>query len=515
MNLLVDPVFRVQTAQSKAVLNLPALLEALGEDRVESLPGLQRHQEDAFHIFLCYLSGAILARAGLTSPHQSEEFWRRGIRMVTDRRDDRAWILVVANPKEPAFMQAPLDGDVSFNKFKPKASTPDELDILSTAKNHEIKSSRAERAHEEDWVFSLINLQGMSGFFGQGNYGTPRMNGGFGSRPRLRLEYSRRMGQNFCDDITRLLALRPKLLQGGWRYQDIGLLLLWTVPWDLKSSLPTAGLDPFFLEITRAVRMVSVEGGSCFALGAPSEAARVEAGALNGCLGDPWIPINRKKESALTVGGRGFTPELLSELIFERDYELQAMQRPVAGKESQSCDFHASVLVRGQGKTDGFHDVLVRIPAAIAGSLFRPCAIRDTLADRSKTALNDSGEMQNRVLKPALLSLLEAGPDQINFDKRELSDWIGRTLRRFGQSWSDDFFPWLWKSLDSPDPEGACREWRKALCDKAMVILKEAMLSFPARDGRRLRAQVRAEGVFIGCTYKIFPDVMEGIHGNE
>ena len=55
MNLLTDPLFRVVTADGLRQFSLPTLLTAMGTDQVESLSGLQRHQEDAFHIFLCQL----------------------------------------------------------------------------------------------------------------------------------------------------------------------------------------------------------------------------------------------------------------------------------------------------------------------------------------------------------------------------------------------------------------------------------------------------------------------------
>ncbi|MEI7868861.1 MAG: hypothetical protein WCI11_13295 [Candidatus Methylumidiphilus sp.] len=88
MNLLTDPVFRVETPDGQERLSLPQLLEALGLDRVESLPGLQRHQEDAFHIFLCYLAGAVLARESQTDPCQNAEFWLEGIRRLTEAHVD-------------------------------------------------------------------------------------------------------------------------------------------------------------------------------------------------------------------------------------------------------------------------------------------------------------------------------------------------------------------------------------------------------------------------------------------
>ncbi len=515
MNLLVDPVFRVQTAQSIEVLNLPALLQALGEDRVESLPALQRHQEDAFHIFLCYLSGAVLAREGQTNPQQSEEFWRAGIRNVTGRQNDCAWTFTVEDLTLPAFMQAPTAKIEDFAMFKSKALTPDELDLLATARNHDVKASRVNYPQIEDWIYSLVNIQTMSGYFGRDHYGIARMNSGSGSRPRVRVEYSRRLGQNYCDDIARLINTRAGLLRGAWGYQSDGLVVTWIIPWDLKSSIALKELDPFFIEIARPVRISLCTSGHPVALLSTSTAPRLAAKEMKGLMGDPWIPVDLKKHAALTVGGRGFTPERLSSLIFEQDYELQAMQHPVIGKEDQSCSFHASVLVGGQGKTDGFHDVDVRIPARIAGFLFRPNPTRDLLAERSKTALGDSAKMQNRILRPALFTLLEAGPKQVNTAKREISEWVDTAIGRYSRSWFDDFFPWLWRSLDVPSSDSARLEWLIALKKKARATLKEAILRYPARDGRRLRAQVNAEGIFYGCVHNVFPELTEEIHDNE
>ncbi|MCB1822763.1 MAG: type I-E CRISPR-associated protein Cse1/CasA, partial [Candidatus Competibacteraceae bacterium] len=121
MNLLTEPVFRVQTPRGPQAWSLPALLAALGADTVESLPGLQRHQEDAFHIFLCYLAGAVLARADLQDPIQPEAFWRDGLRRLAGREDDCAWTLVVEDVMQPAFMQAPLANKSDWAAFKPKA----------------------------------------------------------------------------------------------------------------------------------------------------------------------------------------------------------------------------------------------------------------------------------------------------------------------------------------------------------------------------------------------------------
>ena len=108
MNLLTDPLLRAITDQGEELLSLPALLAALGHDRVQHLTGLQRHQADAFHVFLCYLAGAVLARNNHTNPIQDEEYWRQGMRSLAGEAGDDAWTLVVDDLTRPAFMQPPL-----------------------------------------------------------------------------------------------------------------------------------------------------------------------------------------------------------------------------------------------------------------------------------------------------------------------------------------------------------------------------------------------------------------------
>ena len=52
------------------------LFARLGKNEVRHLTRIQRHQYDAFHVFLCYLAGAVLARDGSSNPVQDEHFWR-------------------------------------------------------------------------------------------------------------------------------------------------------------------------------------------------------------------------------------------------------------------------------------------------------------------------------------------------------------------------------------------------------------------------------------------------------
>jgi CRISPR system Cascade subunit CasA len=491
-------------------MNLPALLSALGRDEVDALPGLQRHQEDPFHIFLCYLAAAVLDRQGVTEPHQDEAFWRDGIRKLTGREDDAAWTLVVEDVTKPAFMQPPMPAAADARLLKPNARTPDEMDILPTAKNHDLKTARALRAQADEWCYALISLQTMAGYFGRGNFGIARMNGGFASRPCVELQQGRRPGGRWRRGVSRLLELRTDLLKTPWSYQDGGALLLWQLPWDGISSLNLSVLDPFFIEVARIVRLTEA-GGQIVAMAKPSNAARIQAKTQLGVVGDPWIPLNagKKELTALTVSTTGLTPDLLQKLIFKNGVTPAAMQEPTPDEIGKPVWFYASVLVRGQGTTDGFHSIHLPIPAKASFVLFGGGQQRDRLGKLSKEGLNDAKVVQNKVLKVALFSLLEAGPEKVNFDKREISAWVDQSARDFTEAWSRDYFDWLWRTLDHEDEEQARIEWLTALKEKALAVLKGAIKRLPERQGRHYRSKIRAHGLFFGSLNKQFPELKE------
>lgn len=512
MNLLTHPLFRVQTASGHVGMTLPELLAALGQDRVESLPGLQRHQEDAFHMFLCYLSGTALARAQQTDPHQDPTFWTQALRDLAGRRDDHAWTLLVADPTQPAFMQPPATTLEEYTKeYRTERQTPDAIDVLLTAKNHDIKATKAVAPQPDEWVYALVSLQTMSGYILK-HQGIARMNSGLGSRACVSLVYGETQGQRWQRDTQKLIATRPELLRDPWPYRGDGVVLTWLQPWNRKTSLDLDQLDPFFIEVSRGVRLDVVEG-RISARTATEQAPRINAKSYNGVLGDPWIPINRndpkKGESALTVGVSGFTPELLRNLIFEDGFQLAPMQRPDHEHGERPFQFTASVLVRGQGTTDGFRTASISVPGKAANQVFHAGPKRERLAKLSKTALTDASELQNRALKPAVLSLLQAGSERIDFEKREITAWWQQSARRYANAWGAVFFTWLWEAGETASDEEALGQWRLRLQSCALAGLQEATRGYPGREGRRYRARVRSETIFYRNLYKIFPELKE------
>lgn len=524
MNLLFDPLLRVQTNRELLSMSLPALLAALARDDVQQVVGLQRHQEDALHVFLCYLAGAVLARWNDAEPPRDEEYWRCGLRTLAGAVGDDAWSLVVADPSRPAFLQPPLP-KADHDRLRLTADTPDALDLLLTAKNHDLKANRAVGAEPDQWIYALISLQTMSGYYGRGNPGISRMNGGYGSRPIVELVRSQRPGCRWLDAVRRLLGHRREILDAGFGYQDRGLVLVWIEPWDGKSSLALSQLDPFYVEICRRVRL-RTRGFNLVADAVPSESNRIAAKELKGVVGDAWLPVDLKKsdagktagDKALTVPPGGPTAELLRRLIFADEVKLSALQRSASGWKDD-VSLIVSVLVRGQGTTDGFHERCIPIPLAAQPRVFGPPERRDPFAALSRTGIEYAGKMQHRVLKPAILVYLSVAVEKARSDRESIQAWWKRFSGRFEELWSEAFFPWLWSTPEPFDDKIVLVDWAVRLRGHALTVLREAEQALPRRVGYKYRALVEAERRFWAALYakNNFPFLKEekGESGND
>lgn len=504
MNLLTDPLLRTETSDGLRRLSLPELMAALGRDQVEHLPGLQRHQEDAFHVFLCYLAGAVLDRGGDTDVIHDAQYWQDGLRSLAGQAGDDAWTLVVPDLSRPAFMQPPLPPE-DHDRLRPIADTPDALDLLPTAKNHDLKQTRAVRADPDAWVYALVSLQTMSGFYGVGNRGISRMNGGFGNRPIVEVVRSFRPGARWRDAVLRLLEHRREVLGAEYSYDPRGIVLVWVEPWDGRTALPLTRLDPFYVEVCRRVRLKG-DDRPTHAEAVASVADRIAAGELRGAVGDAWLPIDLRESSsrkdagvkALTVGPRGWDADLIRRLIFADELKLSPLQRPDVGWQGDVW-LSASVLVRGQGTTDGFHERRIAIPEAARLRVFGPPERRQPLAELSKTAIEYAGQMQNRVLRPAVLTYMAAATSAT--DRDSFQTWWRGAAGRFQALWTDAFFNWLWSVPDPVDQRLALSQWARQLRDYALEVLREAERVLPKHVGRRFGARAAAERRFWTALY--------------
>ena len=510
-NLLADPLIRVHLVDgTSAATSLPEVYEALAADRVVAFPALRPHQRHAWHAFLAQLGVIAMQRAGETAPPRIAAEWRTVLRNLTPEfRGDEPWKLIVDDPAKPAFMQCPAPE--GLGPYRGRVAAPDDLDILVTAKNHDVKQAVALECAPDDWIFALVDLQTMGGFLGAGNYGIARMNGGFSARPCLGLapdtggsedvggrRTPSRPGAHLFHDMRRMLAARSSLLDSYPDYfdRDGGLALLWLEPWDGTASLDLRKLDPYFLEICRRVRLRSDQRG-IVAWTASSKVARVAAKEAHGNLGDFWTPVSVKDAKALSLSSAGFRYDRLAKLLFDRGAFCLPPALKVGAAQAGRWRVVARGVAGGQGKTDGYHernDVAFdhRTTAALARREQNEVLVRITEAQleeiseiakalRFGIAVAASGGKPAEDLKKT--DRMHAGPYVRRLDDAIDARFFGALERRF---------------LAANDAERAARraEFARKQIDTARALLAEAVETVPCPAVRRHRARSRAFTAF-------------------
>lgn len=499
MNLLTAALIRVERHDGTIFLaTLPGVFAAAMTDEVATFSALRPHQRHALHAFLVQIGTVAMVRAGLTLPPSEEGIWRDLLRGLTPAyEDDAPWCLVTA-PDRPALLQSPLPN--SGAGLKNLISTPDELDMLVTSRNHELKSAVMTLAEPDDWLFALVTLQTMEGFLGAGNYGISRMNGGFANRPAIGLAPPGGPGAHVRRDIERLLDLGGRPLNCGLCAERDGLVLVWLRPWDGVSSLSQSELDPLYVEVCRRVRLEEINGRITARVGG-SKAARI-APVPGGETGDPWTPIRPDKEGrkALTVDGRGFSYRPLVDLLYPRNGDPSLLQKLSTEDAEQGLALVARALVRGQGKTEGYHERRVPLSRKV-----RRMGPREIATDPAAALAHQRVAMVSEMsgaLRFALLALFENGPDKVDV-RNDAADRKARTfLARFEREVDLGFFDSLWRELDEDKAENRLArrtEWVWSLLRLAERVLDEADRSGPKATRRRYRARVRSRGALQGA----------------
>jgi CRISPR system Cascade subunit CasA len=511
-NLLTDSLIRVVRKDGgTAVLTLPGVYAAMVADDVMTFHALRAHQAPAWHVFLVQLAVLACENAGISQcPGAEAGEWARLLgRLTSDWPDDEPWRLVTGSDA-PAFLQpaSPANG---LADYRQTASAPDTLDLLVNSKNHDFKAERMARAAPDDWIFALISLQTQEGFLGRGNYGIARMNGGFGSRPFLGLAPAvGGFGAAVMRDVAAMLASdsdwegRCNTIFNG----DARSGLVWTKPWDGKTSLALTGLHPLFIEVCRRVRL-EWSGERLIARLANSEGPRLSAKENLGVLFDPWAPVEMSEPpKLLTLSSDGFTYSRLVELLFgssKRHYHLPRLAKPTRDERTQPMRLWAAALVRGQGKTEGFHTRTLVLPAKATRAFAEEIA---DLAARAKDQVRLAAEMARSCLRPALIILVQKGPAEPAWTKPSNDNLIGPTLKRFDQDVDEGFFPALWGGLDLSS-EAAESAWIHELRRLARINLDKADESAPRGSERRIMAVARATEMLEGAIAKTFPQIRQ------
>lgn len=492
-SLLTEPLIRYRRAVDGVTVHasLPQLLVALAADEVRDYPALRPHQRHPWHAFLVQLAAIALHQAERTTAFETADEWRDALLALTpDDPEGAAWCLV-SPPNRPALLQAPVVGG-SLAEWNSVAFAADEIDMLVTSKNHDIKASRARRSKPEDWLFSLLSLQTQEGFLGAGNYGISRMNGGFASKPGVGVAAIGLQGARWSRDISALLAHRERTVEERGLQGEGGLALVWLAPWDGFGSLSFAALDPFYIEICRRIRLQS-SGGEIRSIGTGSKAARIAAKALNGLTGDAWTPIDKEGEKALTITSDGFSYKLVSELMFGGKYQPPVAQTLPKTANGQRLVFITQGVTRGQGKTEGYHERRVPISPKARGLM--ASNQKDVLARLAAQRIAEVGGV--RTLLWVSLAILFASGKAVDDSKGNKAK-ATKFSDPFERAEDARFFDDLNEEIEAVDPDAIRLLWMQGLVERAEAVLKNAFDAGPRNGIQKYRAQSAALSRFHG-----------------
>lgn len=512
-DLLTSPLISIVRNNGRDWVTLTQLFAELVEDRVEAFPGLPPHQSQAWYQFLAQ-SGALALLNAKWRDHDNlpdnADTWRELLKSLTPDCADTAWSLVITDAAKPAFLQPPT---TEIDRFGPLAETPDGLDILVTAKNHDRKQATSISDAPHRWIYGLVILQTASGFAGRGNYGIARMNGGLSSRMMIDRRPNHRWGPRVCRAIRMLLARRKQVMdkRGGERIfndEDEGLGLAWLKPWDSDAQLRLEDLDPYFIEVSRRVRLVADEHGRISALGRPSNKSRTDAAALKGNLADPWVPVVSDGQ-AMTVSANGFDYRLAQRILLSQEFLKPLALRDLPGEPGSDTEIHMAVLVRGQGKTEGLHERIIKLPYTVAEQLHlheldtesdEPSE-ESSIAALSQDMISRASETR-RVLRQALLIYLQ-GPEKPDF-QASAADPV---IQRFDRLLDEHFFDVLFR-MPADGYEATQTVWQELLRREALRLADEVWASGSAPSTRREKARAASEAVLWGGLRRQLPLAM-------
>ncbi len=419
VDLLSEPLLTWRdAARHRHRDTLPDVLEHLASGELTDFPTVRPHQFDAWMLFLTQLAGIALRRSGQTEPRIAANGWRHMLLSLTNMQAE-PWHLFVSDLSKPAFLQSPVP-EGSLAGWTALGS-PEDIDVLVTSKNHDVKNALIVEATAELWAIALVALQTMQGYPGRGYTPIARMNGGYGNRPRVGVAPDLSLAGRFRRDVSVVLDSWDTTMRTH-RYVEDGIALGWLLPWNGDTSLPASALAPHFIEVCQRIRL-QVCDGNVHVVRTTASCRRFLAETVNGDVGDPWIPITRDK-GALSVGARGFDYRLTSSILLEQDHLAGAAQS-LRKEDGATVLFLSSAMTRGQGKTEGLHSRVLRLPGKVKRRLGAP-SDRDELSGRARLMIALATKMRKEVLYPSLVALtagetvpqdaLDARVDAIFFD---------------------------------------------------------------------------------------------------
>lgn len=493
-SLLTEPIIRYRRASDGETVNasLPQLFVALAADEVHDYPALRPHQRHPWHAFLVQLAAIALHKADRTAAFETADEWRDALLALTpDDPDGAAWCLV-SPPERPALMQA-ASPKLNVSEWDTVFSAADELDMLITSRNHDLKSARMRASSPEDWLFALISLQTQEGSNSGSHKGISRMNSGAGSRAGIGIVPRGGVGKRWKRDVAILLLSRSKIAETYGLDETNGLALVWLKPWDGETSILFSALDPLYLEICRRVRLFEA-AGCLYSRRAKTPVLRIAAEGKKGVTGDPWMPVDISKgdAKALSVQGHGFDYKLIHRILFTGDFvksEIQCVQV----LDGEGLALITQGAARGKSKTEGYHERIVPISPKVRGLLLANQKHQlERIAGRRITEISE----MRKLLWTALAVLFANGNsgDSTAGNKTKASKFSAP----FEVAEDARFFVDLNDEIEAADPAAQHLQWLLGLVERAEAILKVAFDAGPRSGIQKYRAQSAALSRFHG-----------------
>jgi hypothetical protein len=223
----------------------------------------------------------------------------------------------------------------------------------------------------EHWVWTLINLQTSAASPDKFHFRSTR------TGPSGRVYAGFRPGSLdeaswFLRDLAILRSMRSHLL---YRYREDGHAVLSLIPWDGDEQINSRNLDPFYLDVSRIVRLVQSPFGNpnLMAWTGSVSKKKEEAGdkkvkgrvtPMLGNTGDIWTPLATTKNgiTSFTTDETGFRYDKIHEIMYgEHPCPPAAHIRPADGMEPV---FYVAGLILDQkhaANSLGFHERMIPV----------------------------------------------------------------------------------------------------------------------------------------------------------
>ena len=265
-----------------------------------------------------------------------------------------------------------------------------------------------------------------------------------------------------------------------------GACLLWAVTWDgtKAESLSLKGLDIFYIEVCRRIRLQRV-GGGLRAVRAGSAARRTID--VKGRTGDPWSPIgqsaNQNQTPPAFLGSRKFGYERVVDGIFSADWTQPYLLRPANFDRGRDAEMQlvARGMVRGEGGTAGYHERIIPLRHK-AAQVFRRADTKKDMGDIARERIAEIAIVKT-ILRHAIATFGNRG--EASDIKTETWSLANPWADKLDQIIDADFFTHLQTEYEVDDQDERQRirkRWLTDLVDHARRLLREALNSTPAQS---------------------------------